>query len=290
MLVSRVVVPAFIVALIFPVTVWAWGGKGHKAVADLAEANLRPEVLAQVNELLKDDLDRHGRPSGRKTLGEVASWPDEIRVEARRSDPAAYRGWHVRANPVCSTRLHKCPAGHCVDQLIIHYSQILKDRSLSHRERNEALKWVVHLVGDLHQPLHSGVNSDGGGMPVILDGVALKSGEHRTLHSVWDKELAVAALRGWKPHVSLPPVEPPLEDDAPTQWMVETRDVALRDVYEPLKGFQCGERLDAPIILDAAYQQRSVAVVRLQIERAGLRLARLLNEVLAVPRRPSQDT
>lgn len=270
----------------FPVSAWSWGGKGHKAIANLAEANLHPEVLRQVEDLLQGDLDRHGRPSGRETLAAVASWPDEIRSEAQKTDPSAYKGWHTRANHVCTSRLHKCPDGHCVDQLIIHYSRVLKDRSRSHRERNEALKWVVHLVGDLHQPLHSGVNSNGGGMPVTLDGVALKPGEHRTLHSVWDKELAVSALKGWTPNIRLPPSEPPLEEDAPTQWMIETRDVALHDVYEPLEGFRCGEKLSAPVTLDAAYQRHSVAVVRLQIERAGLRLARLLNELLAEPGEP----
>jgi hypothetical protein len=71
-----------------------------------------------------------------------------------------------------------------------------------------------------------------------------------------------------------------LTEDAPTRWMLETRDVALHEVYEPLSGFSCEAKLPEPIRIDAAYQQRSVAVVRHQIEMAGLRLAQLLNESL----------
>lgn len=279
----RVVCQAVLMLAVWlaPAWAWAWGAKGHAAVASLAEANLRPEVALQIKDLLADDLDRYGRPSSRKTLAAVASWPDEIRSEAIKSDPDAYRGWHVRSNQICSDRLGKCPEGHCVDQLIIHYAKILRDRSQPHRVRNEALKWVVHLVGDLHQPLHSGVNLNGGGARAVLEGVEPRPGELLTLHSAWDNELANAALKDWRPTVVLSLDQPPLEADAPTQWMLETRGVALRDAYSTLPGFRCDEKFSEPVNLDEAYQQHSVGVIRQQIERAGLRLAQLLNETLA---------
>lgn len=269
--------------LLVPVSAWAWGAKGHAAVASLAEANLRPEVLVEVQALLVDDLDRFGRPSARKTLAAVASWPDEIRSEAVKTDPDAYKGWHVRGNQICSDRLGRCPDGHCVDQLIIHYAKVLRDRTQSPRARNEALKWVVHLVGDLHQPLHSGINLNGGGVRVVLEGLPPKPGALLTLHSAWDNELAVAALKGWHSTAVLAPDQPPLQENAPGQWMIETRGVALRDAYSTLPGFQCAEKLSEPIMLDQAYQQHSIEVVRQQIERAGLRLAQLLNETLGRP-------
>jgi S1/P1 Nuclease len=75
----------------------------------------------------------------------------------------------------------------------------------------------------------------------------------------------------------------PLDKDAPTQWMIEARDVSLHEVYEPLQGFSCNTKLPAPLKLDTTYQARSIPVVRQQIERAGLRLAQLLNELLAAP-------
>lgn len=258
---------------------WAWNARGHAAVAALAQANLSPAALSAVQSLLQDDLDALERPSGRKSLASVASWADEIRELAGQSgDHKIYAGWHTRANPVCRSELGKCREGKCVDELIIHYAAVLGDPAQPLRARNEALKWVVHLVGDLHMPLHSGVNRNGGSAKVTMPGRELKA--DATLHSVWDSELLNAALKDW---VAAPRLNaaPRLEDKAPTQWMLESRDVALEKVYQPLPGFMCDERLPEPIVLDAAYQQASTPVVRHQIELAGLRLAQLLNQVLS---------
>lgn len=256
----------------------AWNARGHRAVAALAEANLTPAAQAQVRELLAIDLDRANRPSGRRTLAAVASWPDEIRAEGIRNGRDGYRGWHVRANPVCSAALGPCKEGHCVDNLIVRYTAVLRDRAQPAYTRNEALKWVVHLVGDLHQPLHSGVNPNSGRARVILQGPG--GGKPTTFHDAWDGALLNATLHGWQSQARLASTTP-LAPDAPTQWMRETREVALRAAYQPLPGFVCNIRLPEPFALDAAYQQHSVAVVRQQIERAGLRLAQLLNETLA---------
>lgn len=264
---------------LFSSVCFAWNARGHAAIAALAEANLTPAAQAEVQVLLADDLDRYERPSGRKTLAAVSSWPDEIRDVAVKNDPAAYKGWHVRGNQVCENKLGGCKDGHCVDQLIIHYAAVLRDRSQSARARNEALKWVVHLVGDLHMPLHSGVNRNGGGAKVVLEGVALKP--DATFHTVWDSQLLNAGLEGWKSQARLDGKAAPFAADAPTQWMLEVRDIALHEVYEPLAGFTCGNgKLPEPFVLDTAYQQHSAVVVRQQVERAGLRLAQLLNEIL----------
>ncbi len=263
--------------ILLPLPALAWNAAGHAAVAAIATPLLTPQASAQVRALLAGDLDRHGQPSGRTQLTEIASWPDEIRDEAVKTDPAAFRGWHVRANPVCADTLGACPDGHCVDQLIIRQAAILADRTQPLRARNEALKWVVHLVGDLHMPLHSGVNANGGGVRVELAGY--RRPERLSLHEAWDGPLLEHALAGWE-RQPRPAARLPLTPDAPTHWMLETRALALSAVYQPLPGFSCDARLASPIRLDEAYREASVAVIRQQIERAGLRLAALLNERL----------
>lgn len=253
----------------------AWGVKGHAAVAALAEAALTSSAREEVSHLLADDLDRHGEPSGRKTLAAVASWADEIRDEA---PPEQYRGWHVRANSVCTAKPGPCRDGHCVDQLILQQAAVLADRGQGVRARNEALKWVVHLVGDLHQPLHSGVASDRGLLPVMLPGAEDKP--TRSLHQVWDSELALMALSQGplRPAEALPIYTP----DAVEAWMQESRALARGHVYEALPGFSCEGWLHAKAAqrLDEAYQRQAMPVIRLQMERAGARLAALLNAVL----------
>ena len=260
-----------------PGAAWAWGHKGHAAIAALAEANLTPVAEAQVHELLKNDLDRYEKPSGRTTLAQISSWPDEIRDIA----PAdTYKGWHTRSNPVCSDKLGACKDGHCVDQNIIYYANVLKDRSQSPRARNEALKWVVHLVGDLHQPLHSGINRnghDGGTFDVTLEGQ--NTPPHTSFHHAWDDELAVLALKSGSIKAKLTDTAN-LPEDAPTQWMKEARDIAYKNAYQPLSDFACGVVPHTVVILDRTYQQQAIPVIRTQMTRAGLRLAQLLNQLL----------
>jgi hypothetical protein len=263
-----------LIATIQPAT--AWDRKGHAAIASIAEANLTPAARAQVKELLKDDLDANNQPSGRTTLPEVASWPDEIRKTAPEN---TYRGWHTRSsNSVCSGNLGWCWQGECVDRKLLHYAAVLKNTGAPPRERNEALKWVVHLVGDLHTPLHSGSNHDmAGKVHVLLEGA--KSRRKTSLHWVWDHDLANAALDAAPVMATLKTTEP-LPPDAVMQWMEETRKVSRKHVYDPLPGFSCGANLVEPVLLDREYQRQAMPVIRLQIERAGLRLAQLLNELL----------
>ena len=254
----------------------AWSRLGHAEIARIAQARLDPPVLAEVQMLLRNDLNGAGLPSGRRTLPEVASWPDEIRSLAPDRD---YQGWHTRANPVCGGELGPCSNGHCVDELIERYGAILRDQDQPLRERNRALKWVVHLIGDLHQPLHSGVAKDHGRTPVLsIRGKAIKS--NATLHSVWDDQLARIALKGW--HC---PDQPEGVDagGSPRTWMLESRDVSLHHVYEPIAGFDCRQPLPEFLDLDDAYVQQAIPAIRLQIERAGLRLAARLNQWLAAP-------
>ncbi|MFT4173236.1 MAG: S1/P1 nuclease [Rhodocyclaceae bacterium] len=251
----------------------AWGRQGHAAVAALAQANLTPAAQAQVTQLLMGDLDRDGKPSGRTTLAAVASWPDEIRDIAPKG---AYAGWHVRANRVCSSDLGPCKDGHCVDQNIIHFTQVLADPAQPQQARNEALKWVVHLVGDLHQPLHSGVGLDKGQVRVELDGIKSPS---VTLHEAWDTQLAKAALAKG-PLTGTLTERQPLAANAPTAWMRESRDIALETAYAPLPGFTCDTRLTGTVRLDRAYQAQALPMIRQEMQKAGLRLAQLLNTAL----------
>ena len=261
---------------LLPCFAHAWSHKGHAAIADLATANLSPAAQTQVQALLKDDLNVSDQPSGRTTLAAVSSWADEIRDVAPKG---AYKGWHTRSNPVCGEGLGSCKRGECVDQKIIEYTAILKDRNQPHRARNEALKSVVHLIGDLHMPLHSGSNKDGTGQKIEVTLTNLKTGKNPTLHTVWDRELAVLALKQGALAAKLDKHET-LTDGAITQWMQESRALARKHVYDPLPGFVCGKQIVGVVELDNAYQQQAVPVIREQMTKAGLRLAQWLNQAL----------
>lgn len=254
----------------------AWGRRAHAAIANIAESNLTPAARAQVRTLLQDDQDKYGQPSGRSTLADVASWADEIRDVAPKR---RYRGWHSRENPVCSHKLGPCPDGACVDQKLMHYISVLKNQNATHRERNEALKFVVHLVGDLHVPLHSGSNHDKTGhFPATIQGTKVRP--NSSLHSLWDHDFVVYAFSKSIPAATLDKASQ-LPRDAIGQWMRETRDVSRKHVYDTLPGFRCGIPYTGPVELPRSYMKQARPVIRLQITRAGLRLAQVLNEALA---------
>src|SRR5260221_2870688 len=147
----------------------AWGPLGHRAVGRIAERHLAPETARQVAALL-----------GPERLAYVGTWSDDIR-----SDPAWAKAesWHwVTIQPGQTyAESKKNPAGDVIEA-IARFERILADNAAPRTERQQALKWLVHLVADVHHPLHVGRGDDRGGNEVVV----LWFGEPSNLHSVWD--------------------------------------------------------------------------------------------------------
>jgi hypothetical protein len=264
----------------------AWGPQGHRTVGAIADRLLTPQAHGVVAQLLQGDLDKSGNPSGRTTLEAVSVWADEIK-----DTPAARPRWHYDNRPVCGSVSggRYCPDGQCNSAQLERLIAVLHDPHAAARERNEALKWVVHLVGDIHQPLHAADNDDRGGndVPVVLVGVRTHGRE--SLHRAWDTELVRLALhtRGRQ--------RPPADIDAlalaarrlvadagqgtPESWASESNRLA-RSVAYRFPGFACGRVPDGSVVLDAAYQRQAEAIVRERLLLAGARLAGLLNREL----------
>jgi hypothetical protein len=201
--------------------------------------------------------------------------------------------WHFDDIPICGALPDGkswCPRGACATEQIVELAALLRDQSRPIRERNEALKWIAHLVGDLHQPLHAADNKDRGGNDVQ---VALEGRQTRgkaTLHGVWDNELLGSAF-AIVPHGDAPQVivrkmvnmarEMPAASLStnPGDWARESNQYARTVAYK-FDGFACETVPDAIVVLPLAYQRRAEAVIRERIVLAGARLAALLNEIL----------
>jgi hypothetical protein len=135
----------------------AWSQLGHALVGDLAELELTPAARQQVSELLAAESD--------PTLGGIASWADALRY----LDGARFRAtssWHyinAKGGGCDFDVARDCPDGNCVVAAILAQERILEDRAQPLAARRDALKFIVHLMGDLHQPLHAGHREDSGG-------------------------------------------------------------------------------------------------------------------------------
>ena len=269
-------------ALCLPAPALAWGGLGHRTTAEIAEANGRPETRAAMNRLFAYEA-RLGTPDCRmRDLADASTWPDCIRSEGWRWGYTA--AWHYRTTPICEAYNARanCSGGNCVTAQIERAQRLLADESLPGHIRLEALSNLVHFVGDVHMPLHSGDREDRGGNDRVTDyGIV----QGRNLHGIWDGPLAERAITSAQP----PLVRRYSEEErariatgGPHDWGRESwrlaREVAYTAAFDrdPCAGELPGEAALSQEDIEAAIPAANERVLQ-----AGLRIARLLDEAFA---------
>jgi len=267
----------------------AWGPEGHRIVGDIAQRFLSPQATLEVERLLQGDRLADGWTlSHRRTLGDVANWADEIKDFPY----GRARGtWHYDNIPVCgaATADTHCPRGRCASAQLERWSAILADPHAPHRRRNQALKWVTHLVGDIHQPLHAADHRDRGGNTVLASFFGQETWEYGNvnLHSIWDEQMVerlVAASGGEQALAEKPIGESELalwRRGTIRDWLMESNGIARSFVYARLPGkFVCGSRISKRLAIGEAYYAEAAPVVESQLRKAGVRLAQVLNAAL----------
>jgi hypothetical protein len=244
----------------------AWGAQGHRLVARVAEPELNAQAKAEIDHLLALE------PGA--TLDSIAPWADQLRKE----DPDLGRrsaSWHYinMAEDGCIyQQARHCANGNCVVEALKAQSAILADRSKPDSERLQALKFVVHLVGDLHQPLHAGYGHDRGGNNYQLQ----FNGRGTNLHSVWDSGMFYPLQLNDDQFLqrlqALPTPAgvhvPDLQRD-PAVWAEQTCLIATRKGLYP-----DGHRIDE------RYSAVWEPVAEAQLRLGGEQLAALLNKLL----------
>ena len=276
-------------ALALSTPVFAWGPEGHRVVGDIAERYLNARARVQIAELLNNDRLADGQPSGRRTLGEIASWADEIKDfdwGRRRAS------WHYDDMPLCADPEYAkyCRGGRCASAELERQLAILGDARAKPRARNEALKWVVHLMGDIHQPLHAANHSDRGGNTVQVSFFGQRDNPpygSLNLHAVWDVQMPaklIADRGGERAFVSAPIAESDRrawEQGSVEIWIGESHVLARDRVYAALPvAAACGDRITSVVALGETYYATAAPVIDIQLKKAGVRLAYVLNQAL----------
>ena len=284
---------------------WPLGSTGHHIVALIAEQRLSPEVRARVAKLLLD---------GKFTMAQVSTCPDALRsnpkypirpedqycLEIAKAAPES-APWHYIDIPVPhaeKTLDAYCPKGDCITNKIKFFRDVLKN-SNDDAQRREALMYLIHFLGDLHQPLHCAERScDQGGNMEHTD-VTLKSGprpDHR-LHRVWDEDLvdfmmedekvstdvAAAQLLGnqIKPERAAKWTQTSIDEIAWEGW-----ELAKSHVYKNVPSYNyCDPAVKASptpaSALSQGYEKDGAKLIHEQMMKAGVRLADLLERALA---------
>ena len=240
----------------------AWGRLGHRVAGKIAEARLTPAAKSAVSALLEPG----------ETIADVSTWADEVRRDRRESGP-----WHYINIPITEPRydVKFVPQEGCVITKIDDFRKILADASKPRVERAEALKFLIHFVEDMHQPVHVGHRDDRGGNDLQVQ--FFDRGTN--LHSLWDSGLIEHANRSeaeWVDALSKT-ITPELADSwskgGPPDWANESLDMARLAYLNPLDKAE----LKKGAKLGQAYQDANLPIAERRVTQAGVRLAWILN-------------
>jgi hypothetical protein len=250
-------IPLLIAALLLAnINAWSWGQNGHRAVGHIAEKFLKRKAKKKLCRILEN-----------QSLSYVSVWMDDIKSD--RNYDYAYT-WHFVTVPDGETYdvAEKADEGDIIMTIERLISE-LEAGGLSAKQEQEHVKMLVHLIGDIHQPLHVGTGEDKGGNDVKVTWF----NENSNLHRVWDSdmieskqlsftELAHSVLITTKEQVR------DWQDDSVRDWAIES--IALReDVYDIPENKRLGYR----------YMYENWPHVERRIFQAGVRLATILNNI-----------
>jgi hypothetical protein len=250
---------------------FGWGNLGHRTVGEIAITQLTPQTQAQVKKLL-----------GRESVADVASWADTLRSDGsypqtnwyhfEKMDDGATFIPHIKQLP--EWQLKK---GGMVMAILVAVEN-LKSSSVSKREKSDTLKFLIHYVGDVHQPLHTGPAEDNGGVKHNLEWF----GEPMSLHKVWDsammygghKDVLIGAnsvsdeSKMYAKYLIKQFAQKPVAADFDVErWLMESMSFR-KAAYDPT----CETDQDL-------YQSKNLPVVDRRLYEAGMRLGALLNAI-----------
>ncbi len=280
--------------LFWPVCAWCWGFHGHRIVAVIAADNLTSAAQSHVASILGVPADRSAIA---KAMEEASVRPDkEFRDQDRRTEP-----WHFINICLQDRRADvpaRCQRGDCVTSKIEEYSKRLKEGKYDQWGAAGDLAFLIHFVGDIHQPLHAANDADRGGNCVMVD---LHS-RAKNLHDAWDTTIVRRledSIDSGRPETTAHRLEQTYAAERGTDsWIPaddiswESSQIARSDIYAPLHipiepcppiTDVCSNAPGRTVELNASYMDHAEALAGHQLAKAGFRLASLLNQIWVQP-------
>ncbi|HIF49767.1 MAG TPA: S1/P1 Nuclease [Cytophagales bacterium] len=246
-----------LVILIFNTSVYGndiWGKNGHRAIGEIATQNLTQQTLKVVNKILDG-----------QSLALVSTWADEMKSN---SEFGKYSSWHYVNIPLDKEykQIEKNPKGDII-QAINKCIEVLEDKNSPKIAKSFHLKYLVHLVGDAHQPLHTGRYEDKGGNDIKLKFF----GRPTNLHKVWDSDMIDDYKMSYTELAeSLTMLQQTSKSLNPEDWVFESHQ-EVKKIYSEVKD---GDYISYD------YINKNFSLIELKLYKAGIRLATILNEIL----------
>jgi len=265
------------VAMLTPLSGWGWGPVGHRTVGKIAEQFLLPETKVKLGQIL-----------GGQSLPEVASWADAIRPSAPYKFTSWYHFENIRDDQDFLQSLREMPQEKQqlggVTEAILESEKVYLDSQSSDEARTNAVRFIVHFVGDIHQPMHTGRPEDKGGnmIPKKWDG------RKSNLHAVWDSGIMMTA------HADLFAADiKKLTEDVYATYLIDKfkkTNVPSLDGLDSWLAESLAMRSAAYQYADEdqdVYTERFSDAVDSRVYFAGVRLARFLNNMIVKQQQPS---
>jgi hypothetical protein len=257
---ARLALFALLLSLAHPAL--AWGQTGHRVTGEIADRHLSPRARAGIRELL-----------GVETLAQASTWPDFMRSSAEPFWQKESGPWHYVTIPLGKRYedVGAPPEGDAVTALK-RFSATVRDPRAPLAERQKALRFIIHVVGDLSQPLHVGRAGDRGGNDVKVSWF----GEPTNLHTVWDttlvdnQKLSYTELSDWLMGDLTPGQLRDWSSPEPLQWIADS--IVEREALYPA---------DPELRYRYVFEQQER--VNRQLTKGGLRLASYLNRLFEAP-------
>lgn len=252
-------------ALCLPSPAFAWGQLGHRVIGELAEERVSGRTRAEVELIL-----------GEEDLAEASTWADE-----QRSNPAPF--WQEEAGPYHYVTVPEgesygkvgAPAEGDALSALARFATTVRDPSAPREDKALALRFIIHIVGDVHQPLHAGNGEDRGGNDVKVRWF----GEETNLHSVWDsrmiegQDLSYSEYTTWLGRQITPAQTLDWWEPDPAVWIGES--TRIRDTIYP------ETTADGLPSLGYFYQYQHLATAEVRLQQGGVRLAAYLDWLFA---------
>jgi hypothetical protein len=249
--------------LLLSLSLLSWGVTGHRTIGKIAENHLTAKAKTAITELIGDS-----------SLAQISTYADEIRSKPEYRSTGS---WHFINLPLglsfhdFKKQVKELGVENVYGELL-KFEGELKDPNTTKEEKIFALKFVVHLVGDLHQPMHVSRESDQGGNKIQVT----YDGKGTNLHSLWDTRLLEHQKLGYDELAAKYDV---ISNRKMKAWQ---RTPMIKWVYESYQASsilykELEERKDNKI--DEAYYNEHIPLVELRIQQAGIRLAGVLNRI-----------
>jgi len=249
----------FLAFAVVPAKAWNW--EGHQIVALIGEAHLSPFTKSEVSRLLALE--------GKRSMADVSSWADSVKELSVPRQPMHTVRIPLDLSPYSESR--DCKNKNCALAAIEAGIDLLSDGAANDEAKLLALKYLIHLVGDIHQPLHSSI--DTGGRNVDF------KGKVQTLHRIWDRQI----IRTRRVTVSDLAVMVNKSENGqpyggkPADWAIESRDIARDEILAGLPS----DDTNAVTRLPDDYADRNWPIVERRLALAGLRLSLILNRAFS---------